>query len=393
MSTTNNGVSPRDRTRQELFQIIQTRPDAATRADLIELTGLSRSTINHAIGRLLNEGRIVETNAEEKGPGSGSGRPGVRLRAVGVGQSVAAIDFGHNHVHVAVTGPEGEIAGQIRVDVDVDLDAEDAMTTATDLLSTLREDHGVDRFALVVAGVPGPLDTTTGLVRSPTILSGWVGLAPAQELSRRLGVAVHVENDAVLGALGELRRGAGRHHRDFLYVKASHGIGAGLVLNGQPYRGGTGLAGEIGHTPIPGHAELCRCGNRGCLEAAVSAEAIRAQIAHSHPNLEPAQRRLGVLHDTTTQRILSEAGRTLGRVLADMCNLLNPTAVIVGGELGTAGTELVDGIQDSIERYTQPATAATLEVIPAELGDRAELTGALELALQRASDLTARSTR
>ena len=111
------------------------------------------------------------------------------------------------------------------------------------------------------------MDQRTGTVRSPTILSSWVGLAPAQELEERVGVPVHVENDAVLGAYGERQLGAGRDHSDFLYVKASGGIGASMVLDGAVYAGAYGLAGEIGHTQLPGHTELCRCGNRGCLEA------------------------------------------------------------------------------------------------------------------------------
>ena len=379
MTATYERHSPRDRTREDLYQLIRVREET-TRAELVEITGMSRSTVNHAIGKLLVEGRVMETEIQVKGPGSGSGRPATGLKAVASGAPIAGIDFGHNHIHVAIADALGRSLGEDRMRIDVDLRAGDAMDIAADLLATLRRDQGVDRLGSLVAGIPGPVDTRTGLVRSSTILSSWVGLAPAQELERRIGAAVHVENDAVLGAYGELKAGAGRHHPSFLYIKASHGIGAGLVLNGELYKGVTGIAGEIGHTYLAGRTELCRCGNRGCLEAVVSVQSLLDQVAHTHPNVDAGAISLDSLDDTITHRLLNEAGRTLGGVLADLCNLLNPGALIIGGELGSAGISLLEGIEASVERYAQPATAAAVEVLPARLGVRAELTGALQLA-------------
>lgn len=384
MAATYERTSPRDRTREDLFQLIRAREEV-TRTEIVELTGMSRSTVNNAIGRLLAEGRVTETEMQAKGPGSGSGRPATGLKAVATGAPVAAIDFGHNHIHVALADALGRALGDERVTLDVDLRATDAMDIGADLLGKLREEHGVDRLSSLVAGIPGPLDARTGLVRSPTILSSWVGLAPAQELERRIGAPVIVQNDAMLGAYGELKAGAGRHHRSFLYIKASHGIGAGLVIDGKPYAGATGLAGEIGHTHLSGRTELCRCGNRGCLEAVVSVQSLLEQVAHTRPNADPGSITLMALDDTITHRILNEAGRTLGGVLAGLCNLLNPDALIIGGELGATGTPLLDGVASSIQRHTQPATAAAMEILPASLGVRAELTGALQLAATMAT--------
>ncbi len=374
--------SLRTRTREELFAIIVERGEA-TRSELAALTGMSRSTINQSLGRLVADGRVVEVDNETKGPGSGRGRPAVRLRAVGTGAAVAGIDFGHTHVRVGVGTTLGTTIGTETLSIDVDLQADQAMEAAVSMLETLRHRHDVTELAGVVAGIPGPLDLHDGLVRSPTILSGWVGLAPAEELTRRIGTPVSVENDAVLGALGELHCGAGRGYGSFLYVKASHGIGASIVIDGRPFRGATGLAGEIGHTNLAGRNELCRCGNRGCLEAVVSVGTVREQIAHTRPGTDPSSIDLSVDADAITARILDTAGRTLGRVLADLCNLLNPAAVIVGGELGRADGPLIDGIREAIRRHAQPATADALDVLPAALGVGAELTGALQFAAGR----------
>lgn len=314
------------------------------------------------------------------GSGSGRGRPATRLRAVASGAGVAGIDFGHSHVHVAVADALGSTIGSEAVSLDVDMHATDAIDIAATLLAELCAAHSVGELSRVVAGIPGPLDQATGLVRSSTILSGWVGLAPARELQERIGIPVHVENDALLGAYGELHRGAGRGYDNFLYVKVSHGLGAGVVIGGQLYRGGTGLAGEIGHTMLPGHSELCRCGNQGCLETVVSVQTVRQQIAHTRPGTDPRAIDLTRIDDASGARILDTAGRTLGRVLADLSNLLNPQALIIGGELGSADGPLIDGVRASINLHAQPATADAMDILPAVLGTRAELTGALQLA-------------
>ncbi len=384
MTSPSDRAPARDRTREDLYHLVRTSREI-TRSELAQLTGMPRSTVNHAVGRLLAEGRIVEVEVRAKGPGSGSGRPAVSLATVPSHAPVGGIDFGHSHVAVAVADGRGRLLGEERLELDVDLKAIEALEFAADALGRLSSAHSVGRYASVVAGVPGPLDNRTGTVRSPTILSSWVGLAPAQELEARLGVPVHIENDAVLGARGERELGAGRHHEDFLYVKASGGIGASMVLRGESYTGATGLAGEIGHTQLPGHTELCRCGNRGCLEAVVSVTSVREQISHTHPGIEMQTVHIDRFDDAITQRILNEVGRTLGRPLADMCNLLNPSALIIGGELGAAGRALLEGVEASVRRHAQPATAAAIEILAAELGVRAELTGAIQLAASLAS--------
>jgi predicted NBD/HSP70 family sugar kinase len=377
--TTAPTVPARQRTRGEILGLIRSAGEL-TRGDLVELTGLARSTINHAVGQLLADGSVVETQAETKGPGSGSGRPGTKLRPAPTNRYVAGVDFGHCHIHTAVADGDGTLIAEARAELPVDLHAVEALDVAADAVARLRREHDINAIDAVVAGIPGPLDTRTGLVCSSTILSGWVGLAPVGELERRIGAPVHAENDAFLGAYGELRHGAGRGLDHFLYVKASHGIGACAVINGQPYHGATGIAGEIGHTQLTGQTELCRCGQRGCLEAVVSIATVRQQVAHSHPGLDLDSVSLSDLDDPMTRRILDEAGRTLGHVLADMCNLLNPAAVILGGELGVAGPAMTAGVEASLRRYVAPAVSAAAQVVPAALGTRAELTGALAMA-------------
>lgn len=191
----------------------------------------------------------------------------------------------------AVADTRGRILAEKCEAADVDQQATDALDAAAEHLAHCLCDAGLDASDLagVAAGIPCPLDANTGVVRSPTILAAWVDLDPARELAKRIGRPVFVDNDANMGARGEQRSGAARGCQDFVYVKASHGIGASLVLGGETYRGTLGIAGEIGHTQLPDANSLCRCGNRGCLETVVSITEVKRQLAHIRlrPDLDP----------------------------------------------------------------------------------------------------------
>lgn len=246
-------------------------------------------------------------------------------------------------------------------------------------------DAGFSRDDVVGAamGLPGPVDVRTGRVGSSVILPGWSGLDPAAELARRLGLAVRVDNDANLGARGEAAYGAGRGRSDIVYVKVSSGIGAGLFLGGRVHGGATGMAGELGHVQVAPEGALCRCGNRGCLESVASVPALLRLLRPTHGDDLDVQGlvRLVEQGDPGARRVVDDAGRMLGRVLADLCNVLNPQTVIVGGDLGGAGEPLLDGIRDSLRRHALPAVAESLELVAGALGDRAEVLGALALVI------------
>jgi predicted NBD/HSP70 family sugar kinase len=231
--------------------------------------------------------------------------------------------------------------------------------------------------------VPAPLNRRSSRV-SAGILPGWRGLLPGEELGRRVDVPVVCDNDANLGALAELGQGAARGFSDVIYVKAASGLGAGIVLGGRLHRGSTGTAGELGHVQVGEDGQVCRCGNRGCLETLVSAPRLLSllQPAYDEPLSVERVLELDRLGDPGVRRVLSDAGRTIGRALGDLCNSLNPGAVVLGGSLGASGS-LAEGIRLSIDRYAQPDTAAAVQVVPGELGDRAEVVGAISLAVSR----------
>lgn len=349
-----------------------------SRSELSRTIGLPRSTTTALVAELLREGLISETRARGGGAGSGSGRPATLLSLRKPDGLVAGFDFGHRHIRVAVATGEGQLLAEESTQLDVDREADTALECAGEMLRVVLERAGVSLADVraAAAGIPAPLNSRTGRVGSPTILAGWAELDPCEELRRRTGLACTLGNDAAFGALGEMTYGAARDLNDFIYVKASNGIGAALVLNGRLYRGSRGMAGEIGHTQIDPTGAWCRCGNRGCLEATVSIDVVRRQ-------LEPLGLDPLVAEDMehpVAAKVLAESGRTVGVVIANLCNTLNPEAVILGGDLASTGEDFTGGVRDSVRHLAQPGPALDTAVIPTSLQGRAELLGAVACA-------------
>lgn len=379
--------SRRLRSRQRLLDVIRAE-GGATRADLSRITGLSRSAIAEAAQDLLDDRLVTEDVLEPGGRGAGRGRPSALLVAVPPAGVVVGVDFAHDHVAVAVAETDGRVVAQQETALDVDHQARSALDTASMTTFRLLASLGMTFTDVrsVTAGIPAPLDADGHQINALQIMPDWLGLHPGEELSRLFGRPVTTMNDAELGAYGEMRFGAARGLRDFVYLKASDGIGASLVLGGKVYRGAHGMSGEIGHTRVQDQSLLCRCGKRGCLETVVSSAVVVDRMRES--GHRPADE-MFPLADVHTSMVLStmvtDVGRTLGRVLADLCNWINPAAVVLGGALGTAGQPLVDGVRESINRYAHAGAAEALEIKTTQLGLRSELLGAVAVACQEAA--------
>jgi predicted NBD/HSP70 family sugar kinase len=291
----------------------------------------------------------------------------------------------------------GDVVAERHVRLAVDNSVDAALdTAASEFSAVLREiDHAEEDARNVVVGLPAPLDRHTGRVVVNNILPGWVDLDPAGGLEERIHRPVFSDNAVNLGALGEMTYGAGAGVRDLIFVKVSTGVGAGLIFDGRLYRGTSGYAGELGHVQVEANGSLCRCGSRGCLETLVSTPRIIAalQPMHAHPLTTADVVRLLDAGDSGAVRVVGDAGRTIGRSLADMCNVLNPEVVIVGGELGRPDGALTDGIREVIARYAQPGVARAMTVTTGTLENRAELLGAISLAVQRAGSPAAPTLR
>jgi len=359
------------------------REGSASRADLMRITGLSRTTITSLLATLLERGMVIESEVEAQR--QGRGRPPALLRLAPKAGAVLGVDFGHRHLRVAVADLSSTVLAERRADVDVDTAAELALDLATRMVTEVLEEAGltIDRVVAAGMGLPGPIDRRTGRVRSSVILPAWSGLDAAEQLARRLGVPVDVDNDANLGALAEFTFGAARGLDDVIYVKVSSGIGAGIILGGRLHRGVTGNAGEIGHVEVRADGVVCRCGNRGCLETVASGSALLGVLrpVHGDALTLAGMLELAAAGDPGTLRVINDAGRAIGHALGDLCNSLNPGAIVVGGDLSAAGAPLLDGIREAVDRHAQPGAAEAVTVMRSVLGERAEVLGALTLVI------------
>jgi predicted NBD/HSP70 family sugar kinase/biotin operon repressor len=370
------------------------RHGLASRSDLARLTGLSRTTVGSLVAGLQAQGLVVELEVNGARH-AGRGRPPVLLRLDPAAGVAAGIYFDHDEVRIALADLSSNVLAEDRCDTDVDHSATESIDLAVDMLEAVQAEAGIDSSQIVGVGVglPGPIDRRSGKIGSAVILPGWAGVQAQKVLSWRLGLHVEVDNDANLGALAEASFGAGRGLTNIIYVMLGSGIGAGLVLDGRVHRGAAGLAGELGHVQVQPDGAVCRCGNRGCLETIAGEIALAAAL---RPRLgrEVTVRDLIDLvaaGELGATRVVNDAGRAIGRVLADLCNALNPEAIVVGGELSQVGKPLLDGIRESVDRYALPSTAQGVQVVLGELGDRAEIVGALALVIANTDALSSRA--
>ncbi|WEH39011.1 ROK family transcriptional regulator [Streptomyces sp. NBC_01218] len=357
-----------------------------TQAEIARSTGLSAATVSNIV-RELKDGGTVEVT-----PTSAGGRRARSVSLSGDAGVVIGVDFGHTHLRVAIGNLAHQVLAEESEPMDVDASSAEGFGRAEALVNRLIRTTGIgpDKVIGVGLGVPGPIDVESGTLGSTSILPGWTGINPSAELATRLGVPVYVDNDANLGALGELVWGSGRGVKDLAYIKVASGVGAGLVIDGAIYRGPGGTAGEIGHITLDESGPVCRCGNRGCLETFAAARYVLPLLMPSHgPDLTMERVvQLAREGDPGCRRVIADVGRHIGSGVANLCNLLNPSRVVLGGSLAEAGELVLGPIRDSVARYSIPSAARQLSVLPGALGGRAEVLGALALVLSEMGDST-----
>lgn len=351
-----------------------------TRSELSEATGLSRSAVAATVKKLLGENMIEEIS----GPAGERGRPASLIRASAPSGHVLGLAFGHTHLRAMIADTSGEVVAERVQLLATDGPAEQAIEAARAALEEMLRSTGlaITDLALAGVGMPGPVTPQRSHNSAGADVSTWEALADDRMLGRVLGLGVRIENDATTGAIGEHRFGHARGLHSFIYVKASHGVGATIMHQGEVLAGSTGIAGEIGHSPVEGGVVRCHCGRRGCLESVVSETVVRNQLEATRlrHSIRPTTPLSEISDDPAAARILRDAGLDLGRSIAEGCNWLNPQAVILGGSLGATGEAFATGVREAIDRHTHPDIAKVLEVRSGALGVRAEALGAVAVA-------------
>ncbi|TFD67760.1 ROK family protein [Cryobacterium ruanii] len=357
----------------ELFQILRDgRP--RTRSELVEETGLARTSVVNRVAALAAVGLVAPSGTA---PTSG-GRPAARLTFDPASRVCIGIDLGATHGAVGLLDLAGDVLIDERKTLDIAAGPTATLTWAAETAARLLSQVGrMHRHVLGIGvGVPGPVEHSTGRPIRPPIMPGWDGFDIPAFLRQRLNAPVLVDNDVNLLALGE-RAIQWPSINDLLFIKVSTGIGAGIISGGALQRGSRGSAGDIGHVQVPGAHD-----DRD-LEATASAPAIAAYLSTTGAiKIEPGditdRIRTG---DATAVSAAREAGRAIGEVTAVCVSVLNPSVVVIGGQLGVNVQEIIAGVREVVYRRSIPLATQHLSIVPAQGGPRAGIRGAAIMVL------------
>jgi glucokinase len=304
-------------------------------------------------------------------------------------RAMGAIDLGGTKIYSAVVDGDLRIMGEDLRPTDAGRGPAAVVERMAASLQAASASAGIPCESLAGIGVaaPGPVEPTTGMLIDPANLPGWEKFPLGAALSQQLGlpaIRVVIENDANAAALGEYVAGSGRGSQAMAYVTVSTGIGGGLVLGGQLYRGATGAAGEIGHTIVQPRGALCGCGQLGCLEALASGTALMREGRNAVDlGRAPILQRLvagaggtvtaelvaqaAEAGDTEAASIITRAGEALGLGLGNLVNVLNPDVIVIGGGAARIGKPLLDSAEKCMRSTIFAASAQRVVLKPAML--------------------------
>ncbi len=323
-----------------------------SRAEISAQTGLNKATVSVLVNEWIEERLVSETGLGES---SGGRKPMMLLFEQRAGFAIG-IDLGVNYIHAVLTDFNGTIAKEKRVPLTAFSVGEVLGKVRKTALSLIKQTPPSPYGGIGIGiGVPGIVDRQGNLLSAPNL--GWERIPLLEQLQDEFGVDVSIDNEANVGALGELQFGAGRSVSNLLYISVGVGIGAGIVLDGQIYRGGSGFAGEVGHMTLLEDGPLCRCGNKGCWETVASEQAFAQDAA--------------------------AAAAWLGIGIANLINVFNPDLVIIGNRISTAGDQVLRDIHHTLNSRSLPFQRNHASVVLSRLGARSAPLGAASMAISR----------
>jgi glucokinase-like ROK family protein len=371
--------------------LVQLRDEGPlSKAQLADRLNVSRTTIAAEVARLAELGL-----AQEAGPAASRG--GRRSTLVDLSEEIrfVGIAIGATGLAVGVTDGRVAVLAIRRRPCDIRQGPEKVLAIALEMVQEALDEAGVEKASGAGISVPGPVDFHRGVSVSPPIMPGWDGYPVRDAVSRELGCPVVLDNDVNVLAVGELHAGVAKGAQDFLFVKIGTGIGCGIVVNGELYRGVDGCAGDIGHIRVDDFGPTCACGNTGCLEAfsggaAVARDATAAARSGRSPVLAAMLEERGELTaadvglavaqgDPQAVQLIRDSGRHIGEVLASLVSFFNPGLIVIGGRVTGLGHALLAEIRGVTYRRSLPLATGSLPIVLSELGDEGGVVGAARL--------------
>ncbi|GAA6182031.1 MULTISPECIES: ROK family transcriptional regulator [unclassified Shimia] len=385
-------VNQREIGRRVLFGEIR-RHQRIPRIRLSEQTGISRATVTTITAELLREGLIEEVTSDSQDKDSRRGRPKVNLKVRGGARLIAGAKISKQTISLVLLDFEGRQLAEHEADLDKAVfDADALAALLAQLVDVLAQKVGLglaDVSGLGV-GIAGIVDAPNGFVHwSPSLTSRNVAFGPV--LEAELGIPVFLDNDANLVAMAEKSFGLGQGHSDFIVVTIESGVGMGIVIGGEIYRGTRGSGAEFGHTKVQLEGALCRCGQRGCFEAYVADYALlrEASIVGGDMAQWKVDDVLAAAKDghAMAASIVKRSGSMFAMGLANIVNIFDPELIILAGEQMQSSHLYAEEVIDAMRKLIVQIDKAPPEVVVHKWGNQMWARGAAAYALENVSEL------
>ncbi|MCU1408916.1 MAG: hypothetical protein JWM23_996 [Microbacteriaceae bacterium] len=348
--------------------------EATTRTDLVEHLGWSRITLARRLDELLAADIIAVVGQRD----SRGGRPAERFALNKDAGVLFGVDIGGSHTRVGITDLTSTVLVEDEADIGLSDGPDEVFAWANQVFDYLLRQLGKTPSAVrgIGVGVPGPVDTRTGRLASPQLDTQWQDVLVRDYFPAETTAIFAVDRDVNIMAVGESRLGW-PEYRDLTVLKVGLGIGCGLVLDGRVYHGARGGAGDFSHGYRHG-SEPCSCGRVGCLEAVASGYAIRRELNARGYRIRTSGDIVALAQSGSTDalELLSAAGTEIGEALVDVAGLLNPAAIVIGGNLAEAGEPFLSAIRLALQSNARAFSATGLIVAPSRLGNKAGVLGA-----------------
>jgi glucokinase-like ROK family protein len=367
-----------------------------TRSYICERSGYSRSTVSLNCDKLLASGLVVEegiVNGNEKGKRT-------KLKINGDAGLIIGIELGATSCEIGLCDLSTEMLNFSSNPVDLSLGPDPILAQIYLRIEEMLSAPGLSKMKLlgICMGLPSAVDYQRGTAIYPAFMPGWHQYPVREILQSRYGCPVFIDNEVNNMALGEYSLGMERKYKNLLFVKAGTGIGAGIIVNGEIYRGQTGFAGNIGHLQMEGHSEICQCGKKGCLEAIASGSAIALkakQLINTGQSvlLREVYEKTGEITakevkyaasqgDASCSQIIREAGTILGELIGRIVVFFDPSIVIIGGGLTGLGPSYLSFIRDGVLSQSKPWINPEFEVKESTFGDKSGVIGSVMLCIK-----------
>jgi glucokinase-like ROK family protein len=362
-----------------------------SRAELGGLLELHRPRVLSEVDRLAAADWV-----REAGPAASRGGRRSTLVELHPDLRFAGVDLGATSIDVEITDGRLEPVASFKEPADIRTGPKAILGRVDEILAKLRVEGAYQRLMGIGIGVPGPVSFRDGVPVSPPIMPGWHRYPVRELMVREYNCPVVIDNDVNIMAVGECHAGVAKSADNLLFIKIGTGVGCGIYLGGEVYRGPDGCAGDIGHIQVDAHGPVCSCGNVGCLEAlfggaALARDALAAARSGASPALADRLRANGSVTaqdvadsaaegDVTCIGLIRDGGRRVGGVLASLASFINPSMIVIGGGLAGLGHVLLAEIRSVIYRRSLPLATGNLPVVMSELGPRAGVVGAVVLA-------------